>query len=133
MCIQPSSALRHPYRRHGLIGMGWSLGALKFEEERSRMRSEIRLSVARKDEILEEAGIKKPRVRLAGFHTVAWVTRERGDGEFFPHLETHLKVFRDLVEVVFELIGGRWPVEGRIVPDGAKERFSVVEILAVLA
>lgn len=48
-------------------------------------------------------------------------------------LEAHLKVFRDLVEVVFELVGGRWPIERGVVANGAEEWLSVIEILAVLA
>jgi hypothetical protein len=55
------------------------------------------------------------------------------NGELFPDLETHLEVFRDLVEVVFELIGSGGSIEGGIVTDRAKERLSVMEILAVLA
>ena len=55
------------------------------------------------------------------------------DGQFFPDLDTHFEAFGDLVQIIFELVGGRGPVESGIVADGAKERLAVIEILAVLA
>jgi len=61
------------------------------------------------------------------------MTREGRDGQFLPDLGTQLKVFGDLIEVVFELVNSRRPVEGRIVADGLEKWFAVVEILAVFA
>lgn len=97
------------------------------------MRAEVRFSIRCKDQILEQARIEESRVGLAAFHAVPRVTREVWGGKFSPYLETHLEILRDLVEVFSELISRRWPIEGRIVADGPKERLSVVEILAVLA
>ena len=95
--------------------------------------TEARFSIRREHQILKQAGIEESRIGLSCFHPIAGLFREGWDRELFPDLEAHLEILRDLVEIVFELIGGRWPVEGRIVADGPEERFSVVEKLAVLA
>jgi hypothetical protein len=93
----------------------------------------VSFSKRRKDQILEESRVKESRIGLSRFHGIAGLFREGLDRELFPDLETHLEILRDLVEIVFELTGGRWPVEGGIIADGPKERFPVVKILAVLA
>jgi hypothetical protein len=54
-------------------------------------------------------------------------------GNFFPDLETHLEVFWNLLEIVAKLVRRGWAVEGGIIADGAKERFAVVAVLAILA
>ena len=55
-----------------------------------------------------------------------------GNRDLLPHLETHLKVFGNLVQIAPELIRGRRSVERRVVPHGPEERLALVLILAIL-
>jgi hypothetical protein len=106
--------------------------ALKFEQEWSGMWAEVRFSIGCQHQILEQVGIEESRIGLPRLHAIARLFREGWDRDFLPDLEAHLEILRDLVEIVFELIGGRWPVEGGIIADGPEEWFAVVEILTVL-
>jgi hypothetical protein len=57
-----------------------------------------------------------------------WPHRDRN---FLPCLETHLEIFRDLVQIVPKLICGWWPIESGVIADRAKAGFTVVEILTI--
>jgi hypothetical protein len=46
-----------------------------------------------------------------------------------PHLEAHLKVFGDLIEIPRQLLSSGRPIKCRVITDGPKERFSIIEIL----
>jgi hypothetical protein len=94
--------------------------ALEFEQEWSGMWAEVRFSIRCQHLILEQASIEESRIGLSRFHAIAGLFREDWDCELFPDLETHLEILRDLVEIVFELTGGRWPVEGGIIADGSE-------------
>lgn len=59
--------------------------------------------------------------------------RELWDGDVLPDLETHLEILGNLFQVMSKLVLCRRTVEGGIVPDGAKKRLTVVEVLAVLS
>jgi len=56
-----------------------------------------------------------------------------GNREGLPDLETHLKLFGKLLQIMAELIGDDWPLENRIIAHGYKQWLAVVEILAVLS
>src|ERR1700752_2939795 len=55
-----------------------------------------------------------------------------GNGDLLPDLEAHLKVFRDLIEIPHQLLCSWRPIKCRVITDSTKERFSVVQILAIL-
>ena len=55
------------------------------------------------------------------------------DGDLFPDLAAHLEVFGNLIQIPLELIDGGRPIERGVIADGAKERFALIEILAVFA
>ncbi len=84
-------------------------------------------------EVIEQLRIEKPRVRLSGLGAISGLLRKGGNRELLPNLETHLKVFGNLIEVMPKLIRGLWPIKGRVVADRAKQRFTVVEVLAILS
>lgn len=93
----------------------------------------LRVSIGGEHELIEELRIQKSWIRLSGLGTVAGVLGKTWDRNFLPDLETHLEVFRDLIQIVSELIRCRWPIERGIIAHSAKEWFTVVEILAILA
>ena len=92
--------------------------ALEFEQEGSRMRLELRLTIGGEDEIVKEFRIEKTWIRLSGSDTIPWLVRIARDRDFFPHLATHFKVFGNLVQVTPELIGGGRAVKRRIISHG---------------
>ena len=61
------------------------------------------------------------------------MARKGRDGQLFPDLETHLEIFRDLVEIVLELVRGRRPVEGGIVTDGPEQGLAFIQVLAIFS
>src|SRR6478736_6062696 len=94
---------------------------------------ELRFSVRRQYQLLEQLGIQESRIGLTGPHTVAGMLGIGGNGDLFPHLETHLKVFGDLRQIVSKLVCGGRSVEGRVIAHRSEERLALVLILAVLA
>ena len=106
---------------------------LEFKDERSHVGVEWCFSIGSQHEITEQLRVKEARILVPGLQTVAEVPCEDGDGDFLPDLETHLKVFGNLMEILSKLASGGGAVERGVVPDRAKERFAVVEVLAVFA
>ena len=72
----------------------------ELEQECSRMRLELGLSVGRQYQLLEQLGIQEARVRLTGSRTIPRLLRVGGDRDLLPHLEAHLNFFGDLSEIV---------------------------------
>ena len=107
--------------------------ALKLEQEGTCVRLEFSFSVESQDKVLEHLGVKKPWIRLSGRRSIARMQRIGGNGEFFPHLEAHLKVFGDLSLIVLKLVGDGRSVECRIVAYGPKQWLALILILAILA
>src|SRR5437773_2125305 len=97
------------------------------------MRLKLCLTIWGEDELVEEFRVEEPWIRLSGSGSIASLLRIARDRDVLPHLETHLKVFGNLVQVPSELIGGRRLVEGRIVPHGPEQWFPLVLILAILS
>jgi hypothetical protein len=91
----------------------------------------LRVSARLQDQFDEGAGIEKPRIWLTRFYAIPGMLGIDRDGDLFPHLAAHLKVFGNLIQVAFKLIGRGGPIERAVIADGAKERFALVEILAV--
>jgi hypothetical protein len=77
----------------------------ELEQERAGMRLELRLRKRPQYQILEELGVEKPSVRLACPDTIARVIGIAGDGQLIPHLEAHVKIFGNLVQIAPEMIG----------------------------
>src|SRR5712691_3068404 len=104
---------------------------LKLEQERPRMRLELRLTMRRQHQLIEQLGIEEPGIRLTRPHSITSVLRVAWNGDLFPHFEAHLKVFGNLIQIVTKLIHCRRSIERRIVPYGPEEWLVVVLILAV--
>ena len=77
--------------------------------------------------------IKKALVWLTCIDAIPGMLGIGRDGDLFPHLAAHLKVFGDLVQIPSELIGCGRAIKRRVVADGAKEWFPLIQILAVFA
>ncbi len=112
--------------------LAWHAVPLELEHKWAGVGLKFRASIGCQHEIREEFASRK-----SGFDWPAWAREasllgEGGNCDRLPHLEAHFKIFRDPFLVLAELIGCRWPVEGRIITDGAKERFTVVNVLAIL-
>lgn len=97
------------------------------------MRLKLCLTVGCQNQLVEQFRVEETWICLSGLGAVANVIRKTWNGDFLSDLETHLEVFRNLFQVVAELIHRWWSIEGGIVPDGAKEWLAVMEILAILA
>ncbi|MEO7859641.1 MAG: hypothetical protein ABIU05_04225 [Nitrospirales bacterium] len=69
----------------------------------------------RQHHVIEQLRVKKARIRLTGFYSIAHMTDEARDGEVFPHLETHLEVFGNLIQIPLELVCRGRTVERRVV------------------
>ena len=106
---------------------------LKFEQKRSRVWLELRVTVGRQHHFIEQVGIKEARIGLTGFHAIAHMTGEARDGDLLPHFATHLEVFGNLVEVTQKLISRGRSVERRVVSYRSEQWLVVVLILAILA
>ena len=59
--------------------------------------------------------------RLPRLNAVSRMALEGRNGQFLKDLKIHLKVLRDLIEIVFRLVGGRRTVEGRLVANAPLE------------
>src|SRR5262249_32038496 len=55
-----------------------------------------------------------------------------GNRDLLPHLETHLELLRDLIQVSSQLVRGGRSIERRIIPHGCEERLPLVLILRIL-
>ncbi|MEO7860310.1 MAG: hypothetical protein ABIU05_07665 [Nitrospirales bacterium] len=77
---------------------------LKLEQKWSGMCFKLRFSVGRQHHVIEELRIKKGRIRLTSFDSIAHMTGESRNGDLLPDLATHLEVFGDLSQVVEELV-----------------------------
>ena len=97
------------------------------------MGLKLRVTIRCQHEFVEELCIKETWVWLPGPGSVASLLRIGRDRDLFPHLEAHLKVFGDLIQVSPELIRRGGTVEGRVIAYGLEERLALVLILAVLA
>jgi len=84
---------------------------LELEQKRAGVRLELRLTIGRQHEVIEELGIEKSRVGMSRSHSIARVLRIGRNGDFLPHFEAHLEVFGDLAQIASELIRGRRSVE----------------------
>ena len=104
---------------------------LELEQERPCVTMKVRLSVGLQHELHEGADIEEARVRLTSSCPVSSMRGIGRDGDFFPDLAAHLEVVGDLVQVACELIGRGGPIERGVIANGAKERFTLIEIPAV--
>lgn len=68
------------------------------------MRLELRLSKGCQHEVVEQLGVEKVRIYFPCIMTVARVLRINRNHQFFPDLETQLKVIWDLLEILAELL-----------------------------
>ena len=91
---------------------------LELEQEWTGMRLELRLSVGRQHKIIEQLGVKESRIGLTGSRPIAGLLGIARNRDFLPHLEAHLEIFWNLVQVTSELIRGRRSIERRVVPHG---------------
>ena len=107
--------------------------ALKLEQAGTGMWLELRVTIRREHQVIKQFCIKEAWIRLSCPGSILCLFRIAGNRDFFPHLETHFKVFGNLVQVTPELIRGRRAVKRRIIPSGPEEWLIVVLILAVLA
>lgn len=82
------------------------------------------------------------RVRLARFGAITSLLCIGGDHELLPNLETHLKAFWNLIQrEVPNCKGGGIYLsntktvvdKGRVIANRAKQRFTIVEVLAILS
>src|SRR5690349_19907921 len=103
-----------------------------FKDRWAHVWFKLGITVGWQEYLIEQFGVRNPGIQLASLGTVAGLSREAGNGDFPPDFERHVKVFRNLIWEMSKLIRGRWAVEGGIIPDRAKERFAVVEVLTVL-
>ena len=106
---------------------------LEFEEEGAGVRFELRVSIRREHQIIEQFRIEKPGIQLAGLCAIPSLLRVGRDRDLLPDLEAHFKVFRDLIQIAPKLIRRWWAIKGGVVADRTKAGLTVVEILAVLA
>ena len=70
---------------------------------------------------------------MSGLLAVADVPRKMWDCDLLSDLKTHLMVLLVLTQIPAELVRCWWTVERRVVADCAKERSSIMEVLAILA
>jgi len=82
---------------------------------------------------MEYLRIQKIRIDLAGFCPTADVLRIARNGELLPDLKTHLKVFRDLIQILAELVRCWWAIGSSVIANRAKAGLTVVQVLAILA
>jgi len=113
------------FRRHAVR---WEL-----EQEWPGMWLELRLTKWPQNHILKELSVEKASVRLTCPGPIARVIDISGDGQLIPHLEAHVKIVGNLVQVASEMVGGGWTAIPRVVADGAKERPTLILILAILS
>ena len=106
---------------------------LKLKQERAGVGFELRLTIRRQNQFVEQLGVKESRIRLARIRPIPRLLRKGWNRDQLPHLETHLEIFGNLVQVAPELIGRGRAVERRIVPHGPEQRFALVLILAILS
>ncbi len=97
------------------------------------MGLELRFTVWFQYQFIEKLRVQKVRIGLSSFGPLTWLFRIAGNGDLFPDLETHFKVFGNLVQIFPELVWSRRPVKGRIVADRPETRLPVIEILAILS
>ena len=106
---------------------------LELEQKWACMCFKLRFTVRRQHRFIEELGIKKTRVGLTGFNSIAHMTGESRNGDLFPDFATHLEVFGNLIQIPLELVCRGRAVEGRIVAHRFEQWRVVVLILAILA
>ena len=94
---------------------------------------ELRLSIRCEHEFVEELGIKEAWIGLTGPRPIAGLLGIARNRDLFPHLEAHLEVFGNLVQITPELVGCWRSVEGRVITDGPKQRLPLVLILTIFS
>ena len=97
------------------------------------MRLELRLPIRPEHKLIEDLRVQKVRIGLAGLCPIARVLRITWDRDLLPHLEIHLKVFGNLIELLSELVRCRRAVKRRVIADRAETGLPLVQILAILA
>ena len=97
------------------------------------MRLEVGVAIRLEHEVDEGLGIKESRNRLAGIGTLAFLLGIHWDGDLFPDLRAHFKVFANLCQIPEKLIRCGWSVKAGIHADSPEERLAFIEILAKLA
>src|SRR6185295_8411115 len=90
----------------------------ELEQERAGMRLKCRFTKWPQNHLLEELGVEKARVRLAGPDPMARVLGKAGDGQLIPHLEAHVKILGNLFPIAQQLIGIGRTAEPCVIADG---------------
>jgi hypothetical protein len=104
---------------------------LELKYEWTGVEFELRVSIGGQHKLGKLLGSEKARIRLTGLCAIPSFLRLGRNGDLLPYLEAHLKILRDLVQIVPKLIRGRWSIERGVIADGAKAGLTVVEILTI--
>ena len=97
------------------------------------MRLKIGIPVGLQHEVDEGPWIEEARVRFSSIWSIAGVLGIERNSDLLPHLGTHFKVFRDLLEIPEQLRRGGRSVKTGIDANGPEERPAFIEILAKFA
>jgi hypothetical protein len=103
------------------------------EENGCRYVGKLRFWIECEDKLIEELCVEKLRVRLARFDAIARLLRIGRNGDLLPRLDAQLEVSGDPISILPKLFCCRRSVKRGVIAECAKQRFAIVEVLAIPA